>query len=363
MSTAFPDDRSFPLGHPAVQADMWAMHDHTHTSAAAAHALLAEHVWVALRALGVTGGRMLLRGVDPEVLAGVPADERSGPPVRDGRLQADIPRPGWPHTRLRLVRFEPGYVPGRFDVVFLNASFSDVVHHDGKLRHARWQEHNQDLLSSLAHTAPGGLVAALVSADVMDAADPGPRRGITLLADLLGAARLPGGALRNVPGCDSPVDLLLLRRRPDDQPAGGARFEASVQLPLDGVPVHLNEYFHDRIGDVLGRPVLRPMPSGPPRLTVEPDMIPLAQDLRTTLAEIVRNAAAHGLTARPSTPPSAGTGAPGDDPGAPPHAPEAGPGDAPGADLSRPPCAGQARPTHGPLSPPPVGQDEPRPQL
>jgi hypothetical protein len=305
-SVAFPEDRSFPMDHPAVEADMWAMHDHRHTSATMAHGLVAEHLWTALRALGVSGGRMLLRGTDPETLAGMPQALCTSPAELDGQLQGDIPRPGWPHPRLELAEFVPDYLPGQFDVVVLNASYADVVHHDGTLRHSRWQEHNQAVLGSLSYTAPGGLTAALVSADVLDAADPRPRRAMAHLADLLGAARLPAGTLRNVPGCDSPVDLLLLRRRPDAQPRGGARFESSVQFLLDGVPVRQGEYFHDRPGDMLGRPVIRSMPWGPARLTVQPDVVPLNQDLRTTLSQVVRNAIGWGLTARPRTTPGDG---------------------------------------------------------
>ncbi|WP_454859698.1 hypothetical protein [Promicromonospora soli] len=69
---AFPDDRSFPMDHPAIEADMWAMHDHRNTSATTAHSLVAGHLWTALRALGMTGGRMLLRGTDPQALTGIP---------------------------------------------------------------------------------------------------------------------------------------------------------------------------------------------------------------------------------------------------------------------------------------------------
>ncbi|GAA4706517.1 hypothetical protein APR04_001744 [Promicromonospora umidemergens] len=310
-SAAFPDDRSFPMNHPAIEADMWAMHDHRHTSATTAHSLVAEHLWTALRALGVTGGRMLLRGTDPEALAGMPGALRTARPGQGDQLQASIPHPGRPHPGLELTVFVPDYKPGQFDVVILNASYADVVHHDGDLRHSRWQEHNQAVLSSLSYTAPAGLVAALVSADVLDAADPGPRRAMAHLADLLGAARLPAGTLRSVAGCDSPVDLLLLRRRPDGQPQGGARFEASLQFLFDSVPVRQNEYFHDRPADMLGRPVIKPMPWGPARLTVRPDVVPLAQDLRTTLAQVVRNAIDWGLTARRTM-----TSTPGDEPDA-----------------------------------------------
>ncbi|WP_454859699.1 hypothetical protein [Promicromonospora soli] len=251
-------------------------------------------------------------------------------------------------------------MPGQFDVVVHNASYADVVHHDGKLRHSRWQEHNQAVLSSLSYTAPGGLTAALVSTDVLDAADPKSRRAMAHLADLLGAARLPGGSLRNVAGCDSPVDLLLLRRRPDGQPRGGARFEASVQLLLDDVPVRQSEYFQDRPGDMLGRPVIKPMPWGPPRMTIQPDVVPLNQDLRTTLTQVVRNAIGWGLTAHPRTNipdngpdaqsrPEARRRGPGSTPGGPPASWS-------GSDRGRAP----ARPPSPSETP---GTDHPGPQL
>lgn len=300
-STAFPDDRSFSMDHPAIEADMWAMHDHRNTPATTAHSLVAGHLWTALRALGMTGGRMLLRGTDAEALTGIPGALRTPRPSLGDQLQADIPRRGKRHLGVDLTEFDPDYLPGQFDVVVHNASYADVVYHDGELRHSRWQEHNQAVLGSLSYTAPGGLTAALVSADVLDAADPGPRRAMAHLADLLGAARMPGGALRNVAGCDSPVDLLLLRRRPDGQPRGGARFEASFHLMFDSVLVQQNEYFQDRPGDMLGRPVIKPMPWGRPRLTIQPDAVSLNQDLRTTLTQVVRNAIGWGLTAEPRT--------------------------------------------------------------
>jgi len=308
VSIAFPDDRSYSMGHPAVLADVLAVRDHARTDdATTAHTLLSKQIWFVLRALGVTRGRMLVRGLDPEILAGTPPHQQALHPGKFGQLEGDIPRPG-AHRDQVLVEFDPGYSPAVFDVVLLNTPYSDVVHHDGKFRLERWREHNQDLLSSLAYTAPGGLVAALVSADVLDAADPAPRRGMAVLADLLGAVRLPGGSLRNVPGCDDPVDLLFLRRRTEDQPTRGARFETSVQVQLDGGLVRLNEYFHTRIQDVLGRPALRSMPFGPPRLTVEPDPVSqhLDLDLGISLQDIVRTATAQGLTAdntTTSTPP------------------------------------------------------------
>ncbi|PUB20897.1 hypothetical protein C8K30_115108 [Promicromonospora sp. AC04] len=355
-SPAFPD-RSFPMDHPAIEADMVAMHDHRHTSATTAHSLVAGHIWTAIRALGMTGGRMLLRGTDPEALAGMPEALRASRPGQGDQLQADIPRRGKRHLGVDLAAFVPDYMPGQFDVVVLNASYADVVHHDGTLRESRWQEHNQAVLSSLSYTAPGGLTAALVSADVLDAPDPGPRRAMAVLADLLGAARLPGGSLRKVAGCDSPVDLLLLRRRPDGQPRGGARFETSVQFLLDSVPVRHSEYFQDRPGDMLGRPVTKPMPWGPPRLTIQPDMVPLDQDLRTTLSQIVRNAIGWGLTARPNMPGD------GRDAQSPTQARGRGPGSTPGPPAS---WSGSDR-GRAPARPPSPrempGPDHPGPQL
>ncbi|MFE7503843.1 hypothetical protein [Promicromonospora sp. NPDC057488] len=339
MSTAFHDDRSFSMGHPAVLADILAVRDHAQTSAAEAHAALAKQIWSVLRALGVTGGRMLVRGLDPESLASALPVQRAPHPGRLGQLHGAIPRPGTQHRDLVLTEFDPGFTPGVFDIVLLNAPNSDVVHHDGRFRLERWREHNQDVLSSVAYTAPGGLVAAVVSADVLDAADAAPRRAMAVLADLLGAVRLPAGALRNVPGCDNPVDLLILRRRADDQPGRGARFETSVPLRLDGVPVRPNEYFHTRIGDVLGRPTLRLLPYGPARLTVEPDQVSrrLDLDLGLALAEIVHTALDRGLVC--------GTGTAGAARGSPadlgPHG--IGPGGT-GLRSPQPPDAGPGRP-------------------
>ncbi|WP_423464190.1 hypothetical protein ACO229_06450 [Promicromonospora sp. MS192] len=347
-SPAFPEDGSFSLDHPVVQADMLATWDHSHTSATMAHTRVARHAWRVLRELGVTGGRMLVRGLEPEAFAGLPEGRRVLDPLDHGDLQADVPPGDWPHRGLELTPFHPSYMPGQFDVVLHNTPFSDVVYQDGAFREGNWQVQSQAVLSSLAYTAPGGFAVVLVGSDVLDAPRAQPRRAMAQLADLIGAARLPAGALRNVAGCDSPVDLLLMRRRPDDQRPGGAEFALSREVTVDSVPVRLNEYFDQRPGDLLGRPVARPMPWGPARLSIQPDAVPLVVDLRTTLDQFVRNARSWQLIAEPTTMPDA----PGDTTSGPPgNGPTRQPRDTPGRRSADHPA--------GPAGPPENRTDTP----
>jgi hypothetical protein len=53
----------------------------------------------------------------------------------------------------------------------------------------------------------------LTSQYTMDAQNPGARREMAKLADLVGAVRLPAGAHRRTAGTDVVTDLLILRRR------------------------------------------------------------------------------------------------------------------------------------------------------
>ena len=78
--------------------------------------------------------------------------------------------------------------------------------------------HNHFILKSLRLTRPGGLVAVLTSHYTMDAQNPGARREMNALADLVGAIRLPTGAHRRAAGTEVLTDLLIFRRREDGRP-------------------------------------------------------------------------------------------------------------------------------------------------
>ena len=53
----------------------------------------------------------------------------------------------------------------------------------------------------------------------MDKADPTARMFLASMADLVGAVRLPEGAMRAAAGTDVVVDILFFQKRGPDEPA------------------------------------------------------------------------------------------------------------------------------------------------
>ncbi|MFC8797023.1 hypothetical protein ACFT2C_04775 [Promicromonospora sp. NPDC057138] len=304
------------------RADVRAVADHTQTDASAAHAMVGFRIWRALRALGAVHGRMLVTGVDAHEFARLPRERvQAWDSDGIGILVADIPPEG-PGAfdddgpvEESLVD-EPGSV---YDVVIHNAHLADVTFHDPGLREHLLQSHYLNLLTGLSRTIPGGFLVALMPRDVLDDPRYVVREAITTLGDVLGAVRLPDGALRNIAGCDTPTDLILVRRRLDDEtPIQTTFLQVAHLLPAGDSRdhEHLNEHFVEYPERVLGTIGARPMPGGPPRLSVRASGRPLGDELRGALHQIVRSARRRNLTAGP------GARTPVDRPPRQPHQPE-----------------------------------------
>jgi hypothetical protein len=280
-------------------ADIAAMADHLTTDATAAHEMIAQELAVAVRGLGITSGaRMLVHGVDPEVFCGLPVAQRWEEPGTIGSLTTTVPEE-WPVRRDDTEVFRATRRPTRFDVVVFNAPYADVTFHDGLRHDQSIESHAHNLIAALAFARPGGVVAGIVGRGVLD--DPEPTRRLVLhaLGDLLGAARLPAGALRRVAGCDSTADIVLFRRRPDGETPRGPAFTEAIEISVDGVRDHWNEYLDDHPDRLLGRIAAAPTTFGDPHLTVEPGPVRLASDLRATLSEIVADTRERGLAPSP----------------------------------------------------------------
>ena len=288
------------------RADAAAADDHVRTDASDAHATVAFHIWRALRALGTVHGRMLVTGIDAHEFARLPRDRVQAWNADGlGILVAAIPPEGIGQfgdgtpEDASLVD-EPGSV---YDVVIHNAHLADVTFHDPGLREHLLQSHNLNLLAALARTTPGGFLATLMPRDVLDDPRTVVREAIAALGDVLGVVRLPDGALRNIAGCDNATDLILVRRRLDDEtPSDQDAFIHVVHLPDVGDShdhEHLNKHFVEHPQRVLGAFEACQMPWGPPRLSVRPNGRPLRNELQDTLDQIVRSARAQGLLAGP----------------------------------------------------------------
>lgn len=287
------------------RADTRAVKDHFGADASKPHGMVAFQIWRVLRALGAVHGRMLVTGVDAHEFARLPRERvQTWTPDGIGTLVADIPP-----ERARVFDDEPEDAslvdePGSvYDVVIHNAQLADVAFHDPDLREHVLQSHNLALLAALSRTVPGGFFATLMPRDVLDDPRYVAREAVTALGDVLGAVRLPSGALRNIAGCDNATDLILVRRRLDHEtPTHQNAFLHVVHLADVGDRSdheHLNARFVEHPEQVLGTFDASPMPWGPPRLTVRPNERPLRDQLTDVANQIMRSARARGLLAGP----------------------------------------------------------------
>ncbi|WP_125778015.1 hypothetical protein [Antribacter gilvus] len=290
----------------AARADLTAMADHHAVHATDAHEVIATPLWRNLRAMGVPGGRMLVVGQDPEVLAGVPSDERRLHPGAAGGFFAQIPESATPseapHPGLTLRLFDDT-APDRYDVVVHLPQHVDVSLHRPGIADARRQAQVMAILGCLAHTEPGGYCITLASREVMDSPDRRSREQLARHGELVGAVRLPSGALRpGLPGNESCVDLLIFRR----PLVPGTDTAPCVFLPthdhrVGEAVVELNQYWLANPLNVFGELEARASTWGPPDLAVRPARgYRLFPSLALRLEDIVDHAHAAGLTAETS---------------------------------------------------------------
>ncbi|HWJ08164.1 MAG TPA: helicase, partial [Nocardioides sp.] len=189
----------------------------------------------------------------------------------------------------------------------------DPVHNPGHGA-GRHSMHNHFIIKSLALTRPGGLVAVLTSHYTMDSQNPGARRAMAEMADLLGAVRLPNGAFQRAAGTTVLTDLLLFRRRLPGDPVRAPEWENVVPVQIDGpggrAEIRINTYFDTCPDHMLGEVSTGTGTYGVPMLRVTGNLDGLEDDLAQVLDEITFTARRNDLTMT-APEPAAGVKGPG----------------------------------------------------
>lgn len=258
--------------------------------------LIADQMWRAMRTLGFASGRVLEPGSGAGTFIGLAPDTAEMTGVELDPVTAAISHALYPQADIRAESFADTRLPeGFFDAVIGNVPFGQVVLHDPVHNPTRQSMHNHFLIKSLQLTRPGGLVVALTSRYTMDAQNPGARREINDLADLVGAVRLPNRAHWRAAGTDVLTDLLILRRREPDRPAAGDEWERVVPITVDDRQVKINAYFDAHPDRMLGHIGASRDMYGSDELTVTGDLDRLGDDLADALDQITFAARRSGL--------------------------------------------------------------------
>src|SRR5699024_11166359 len=173
-----------------------------------------------LPGLGVAGGRVLEPGSGLGTFLGMAPEQARMTGVELDPVTAAISRALYPHAEVLGESFADTRLPeGSFDAAIGNVPFSDVTLHD--------PIHNPTRQS-------------------MAAPNPGVRREMEMLADLVSAVRLPAGAHRRTAGTDVVTDLLILRRRENNTPPADDLWETVTPISVDGQRAKINAYFAHR---------------------------------------------------------------------------------------------------------------------
>lgn len=210
-------------------------------------------VWAVLGGLGFAGGRVLEPGCGSGTFIGLAPESASMVGVELDPTTARIASLLYPSAEIRAEGFETTRVPdGAFVGAVGNVPFGKVALHDPIHNRQGHSIHNHFIIKALGLCAPGGMVAVVTSRYTLDATNPAARREMAGMADLVGAIRLPGGAMRRVAGTDVVCDVLVLRRREQDRDADSTGWERAVDVDVPGGRVRMSEYFATHPEMVLG---------------------------------------------------------------------------------------------------------------
>ena len=191
-------------------------------------------IWRALRGIGFDGGRVLEPGcgtglffaLAPEALAGKLA--LTG--VEMDAVTARIAKLLYPNARIRHEDFTKARLPDVFDLAIGNPPFSDrTVRADDPAGELRLSLHDYFIARAIERLKPGGLAAFVTSRWTLDKVDQTARAHIASMADLIGAVRLPQGAMNAAAGTDVVVDILFLQKRDAGAAAGGAAWDGLAE--------------------------------------------------------------------------------------------------------------------------------------
>ncbi len=270
---------------------------------------IAAAMWHALSEAGFAGGRVLEPGCGSGTFIGLAPQEAVMVGVENDPTTAAVAAALYPSAQVRSEGFETTRVPGAsFAAVIGNVPFGQFTVYDPAHNPQRFSIHNHFIIKSLDLTAPGGYVMVLTSRYTLDNVDSKARRAIAERADLLGAVRLPTAAFRRVAGTEVVTDVLVLRRRDEDEPVREASWLHSEPVTLDTdqglVDIPVNAYFHDHPERVLGDFSAGHGIHGSVTLNVTgQDNTDLVDALTGQLHQIVTAAKQHGfgLTATAST--------------------------------------------------------------
>lgn len=291
-----------PTEHELDLIDAAAMETHDALDTRPAHQMLTRQIWTALRGLGLTHGSVTCIGMDAATFTGHATPEEYGEAGSYAEWTGPIRPAGDIYDAVLTPQFD---TDPPLDVIIANLPYADLHFRSSNAARRVLQVHQELLFAAAERTAAGGFLVALATRHLMDQENPMFRRAIDQELDLLGAVRLPGTIYHPAltPEQTSSTDLLVLRRRLDEEPNQSAAWVDSGRGVFPGGQASINTYFTNYPHHVVGRiDFVEDLDHHTPRMTVVPPDHDLEAALRLSLRQIVQEARANGLTAASLSP-------------------------------------------------------------
>ncbi len=215
---------------------------------------IAKAMWQMLREFGYTGGAVAEFGCGAGMFfstapAGTPLVGVERDPTAAAVCQLLHPHARVINDELQNVQVGSGFAAVIGNVPYGKVSVFDPTAPDNVTGNL----HNYFIWRAVQALAPGGIAVLLTSRFTMDAVGDMSRSTIGKDADLVGALRLPNGALGG--GTDVAADIVILRRRARKGPKTYSHDWKDVEQSTLGHGLYVNRYWQNEPGAVLGRMV------------------------------------------------------------------------------------------------------------
>jgi N12 class adenine-specific DNA methylase len=263
---------------------------------------LSRAMWDAVTGFGFAGGRVLEPGCGiglfiaaaPETLAA----DLTWVAVEMDPTTAKIAAALHPTARVLNEDFTKTRLRTPVDLAIGNPPFSATrMVGEGHAGRMSLRMHDYFIARAMELVRPGGFGAFITSHGTMDKVDAKARRYMGSLAQLLGAVRLPQGAMAVEAGTEVVVDMLFFRRLESGEAGNLSAWEDLVEVepsagPGEG-PMLVNRYFAEHPEMVLGAHAWVTSPFGPRYSCASPRAATIDTDVRAAISS---------LTGRPSGP-------------------------------------------------------------
>lgn len=260
---------------------------------------VAAAMWDVLDTAGFEDGAVLEPGCGSGEFLGPAPEGARMVGVEVDQTTARIAAHLHPDQQIHAAGFEKTMLPeDSFHAVVGNVPFGEFSVTDPTHNAMRHSIHNHFIIKSLRLTAPGGYVAVMTSTYTMDSQRATARREMARYGDLVGAVRLPNGALQASAGTDVKTDVLVFRRRKPGEKIDQERVNAWVEpakitvTDRDGGEheVPYSAWFTAHPEAVIGEPAYASSAFGANYQVAAGEGVDVAEQVRARLSEQVLDA-------------------------------------------------------------------------